>query len=131
MAGDIVPIASKATSGDKGKFEASVKGFVIGAVPDRGGRPTEGRAAQAAANMPQWKPRSAAGMSHQYAHLHIGVTRPSLDLECLAHIALVAHVTPCQAGSVPGGKFYRCHAWKLALPTSTLPAFFCAVRSHA
>lgn len=62
MAGDIVPIASKATSGDKGKFEASVKGFVIGAVPDRGGRPTEGRAAQAAANMPQWKPRSAAGM---------------------------------------------------------------------
>lgn len=60
-AGDIVPMASKATSGDKGKFEASVKGFVIGAVPDRGGRPTEGRAAQAAANMPQWKPRSAAG----------------------------------------------------------------------
>lgn len=58
--GDIVPIASKATSGDKGKFDASVKGFVIGAVPDRGGRPTEGRAAQAAANMPSWKPRSAA-----------------------------------------------------------------------
>ncbi|KAL0046913.1 hypothetical protein WJX82_001552 [Trebouxia sp. C0006] len=58
--GDIVPIASKATSGDKGKFEASVKGFIIGAVPDRGGRPTEGRAAQAAANMPTWKPRSAA-----------------------------------------------------------------------
>ena len=60
--GDVVSIASKATSGDKGKFEASVKGFVIGAVPDRGGRPTEGRAAQAAANMPQWKPRSAAGI---------------------------------------------------------------------
>lgn len=60
-AGDLVPIASKATSGDKGKFEASVKGFVIGAVPDRGGRPTEGRAARAAASMPQWKPRSAAG----------------------------------------------------------------------
>lgn len=58
--GDIVPVASKATSGDKGKFEASVKGFIIGAVPDRGGRPTEGRAAQAAANMPTWKPRSAA-----------------------------------------------------------------------
>ncbi|DBA79770.1 TPA: hypothetical protein ACH3X1_008435 [Trebouxia sp. C0004] len=61
--GDIVPIASKATSGDKGKFEASVKGFIIGAVPDRGGRPTEGRAAQAAASMPTWKPRSAAGMA--------------------------------------------------------------------
>ena len=57
-----MPLASKATSGDKGKFEASVKGFMIGAVPDRGGRPTEGRAAQAAANMPQWKPRSAAGL---------------------------------------------------------------------
>lgn len=54
-------MASKATSGDKGKFEASVKGFIIGAVPDRGGRATEGRAAQAAANMPTWKPRSAAG----------------------------------------------------------------------
>ena len=40
-----MPVASKATSGDKGKFETSVKGFMIGAVPDRGGRPTEGRAA--------------------------------------------------------------------------------------
>jgi len=58
-----VPVASKATSGDKGKFETSVKGFMIGAVPDRGGRPTEGRAAQAAANMPTWKPRSAAGIT--------------------------------------------------------------------
>ena len=83
MAGDIVPIASKATSGDKGKFEASVKGFVIGAVPDRGGRPTEGRAAQAAASMPQWKPRSAAGMSPGL----LTQTRTSLDLGCLANIA--------------------------------------------
>ena len=81
MAGDIVPIASKATSGDKGKFEASVKGFVIGAVPDRGGRPTEGRAAQAAASMPQWKPRSAAGVS---PHSQLTYTILYSDLNCLA-----------------------------------------------
>lgn len=39
-----MPLASKATSEDKGKFEASVKGFIIGAVlegvaPPRAGQP--------------------------------------------------------------------------------------------
>lgn len=85
-----MPVASKATSGDKGKFEASVKGFIIGAVPDRGGRPTEGRAAQAAANMPQWKPRSAAGQSTLHSTLcfsassHVHDVKPSSPfLKCV------------------------------------------------
>ena len=52
-------VTCKATSGDKGKFEATVKSVLIGAVPDRGGRPAEGRAAAAAASMPAWAPRSA------------------------------------------------------------------------
>ena len=57
-----MPLASR----DKGNFEVSVKGFIIGAVPDRWGRPTEGRAAQAAADMPIWKLRSAAGTPKSY-----------------------------------------------------------------
>ena len=58
LAGDVMAVTSKATSGDKGKFEATVKSVLIGKVPDRGGRPTEGRAAAAAASMPDWAPRS-------------------------------------------------------------------------
>eukprot|EP00891_Asterochloris_glomerata_P008758 jgi/Astpho2/8758/Aster-x0822 len=54
---DLVPITSKATSGDKGQFEASVKSVIMGAVPDRGGRTTEGRAAKGG-DMPDWKPRT-------------------------------------------------------------------------
>lgn len=53
-------ITSKATSGDKGKSEATVKSILIGNVPDRGGRPAEGRAAAAAAAMPDWAPRTAS-----------------------------------------------------------------------
>lgn len=55
VAGDLVPISSKVTSGAKGSFASLVKGVIIGSVPDRGGR-TEGRAAAAA--MPAWAPRS-------------------------------------------------------------------------
>ena len=56
-------VTCKATSGNKGKFEATVKSVLIGAVPDRGGRPAEGRAAAAAASMPAWAPRSAGEVS--------------------------------------------------------------------
>lgn len=56
-------VTCKATSGDKGKFEATVKSVLIGEVPDRGGRPAEGRAAAAAASMPAWAPRSSGKMS--------------------------------------------------------------------
>ena len=52
-----MPITSKATSGHKGQFEASVKSVIMGAVPDRGGRTTEGRAAKGG-GMPDWKPRT-------------------------------------------------------------------------
>lgn len=62
-AADLVPVSAKATSGDKGKFEASVKSVLIGKVPDRGGRPFEGRAAAAAASMPAWAPRQSDGTS--------------------------------------------------------------------
>lgn len=58
---DLVPVSAKATSGDKGKFEASVKSVLIGKVPDRGGRPYEGRAAAAAASMPAWASRQSDG----------------------------------------------------------------------
>ncbi len=58
-AGDVIAVTCKATNGNKGKFEATVKSILIGAVPDRGGRPAEGRAAAALASMPAWAPRSA------------------------------------------------------------------------
>lgn len=41
-----------------GRESASVKSFLIGSVPDRGGR-AEGREAAAAANMPKWAARRA------------------------------------------------------------------------
>ena len=85
-----MPVASKATSGDKGKFEASVKGFIIGAVPDRGGRPTEGRAAQAAANMPTWKPRSAAGTALLVCCCLCLMRLPGCRLVLLLHAAAAA-----------------------------------------
>ncbi len=47
----------RATSGESG-VEASVKAVLIGAVPDRGGRP-EGRAR--VADMPAWAPRRVSG----------------------------------------------------------------------
>ena len=50
-----------ATSSDAAAFPASVKSVLMGAVPDRGGRPQEDRAAAAAAAMPAWAPRRATG----------------------------------------------------------------------
>lgn len=47
----------RATSGEAG-VEASVKGVLIGSVPDRGGRP-EGRAR--VADMPAWTARRVSG----------------------------------------------------------------------
>eukprot|EP00887_Chlorella_sp_A99_P005046 scaffold4.g5046.t1 len=55
--GDLLSIMERATSGDTG-IHASVKGVLIGSVPDRGGRP-EGRARDA--DMPAWSARRASG----------------------------------------------------------------------
>lgn len=66
-AADLVPVSAKATSGDKGKFEASVKSVLIGKVPDRGGRPYEGRAAAVAASMPAWASRQSDGACPPHA----------------------------------------------------------------
>ncbi|KAK9842273.1 hypothetical protein WJX81_004060 [Elliptochloris bilobata] len=60
-AGDLLPMGMAATSSDVAAFPASVKSVLMGAVPDRGGRPQEDRAAAAAAAMPAWAPRRATG----------------------------------------------------------------------
>ena len=57
LAGDLLAVMERATSGESG-VEASVKAVLIGAVPDRGGRP-EGRAR--VADMPAWAPRRVSG----------------------------------------------------------------------
>ena len=59
MAGDLVSISNKATSGDKSKFGSSVKNLVIGAVPDRGGRASQAGAATAKAG--GWKDAKRKG----------------------------------------------------------------------
>lgn len=53
---DVMDVAAKATSGDR-TFKSSMKGVIIGDVPDRGGR-TEGKGGGAMG--PQWKARSEA-----------------------------------------------------------------------
>jgi hypothetical protein len=54
--GDVMAVTGKVSGGIPGRTEATVKSVLIGAVPDRGGRTTEGRSAAAA--MPSWAPRS-------------------------------------------------------------------------
>lgn len=60
-AGDIVTITSRSVHQDKDKVRATMKDILIGDVPDRGGRPLEGRAAAAQGVMPAWAPRTAEG----------------------------------------------------------------------
>lgn len=57
LPGDLLTVMERATSGESG-VEASVKGVLIGSVPDRGGRP-EGRARMA--DMPAWTARRVTG----------------------------------------------------------------------
>lgn len=59
VAGDLVSISNKVTSGDKSKFGASVKSLVIGAVPDRGGRASQAGPANAKAG--GWKDAKRKG----------------------------------------------------------------------
>ncbi|BDA45617.1 probable protein FAM98A [Coccomyxa sp. Obi] len=49
---DLVAVSSKASSGDKSRFVASVKQFNIGAVPNRGGVPSSRMVQQAGGRMP-------------------------------------------------------------------------------
>ncbi len=51
-AADLVAVSSKASSGDKSKFVASVKQLNIGAVPNRGGVPSSRMVQQAGGHMP-------------------------------------------------------------------------------
>ena len=59
VAGDLVSISNKATSGNKSKFGSSVKSLVIGAVPDRGGRASQADGATAKAG--GWKDMKRKG----------------------------------------------------------------------
>ena len=54
-------VTSRSVHQDKDKVRATVKDVLIGEVPDRGGRPLEGRAAAAQGVMPAWAPRSSGG----------------------------------------------------------------------
>jgi hypothetical protein len=56
-AGQLVTVMERATSGEAG-VDASVKAVLIGAVPDRGGRP-EGQ--RRVADMPVWTARRVSG----------------------------------------------------------------------
>ena len=58
-AGDVAAVTGKVSSGMPGKTQATVKLLLIGEVPDRGGRPTEGRSSVGAASMPAWAPRTS------------------------------------------------------------------------
>lgn len=57
-------ITSRSVHQEKDKFRATVKDVLIGDVPDRGGRPLEGRAAASQASMPAWAPRTSSGPQH-------------------------------------------------------------------
>jgi len=61
--GDVTAVTGKVSGGVPGKVQATVKRVLIGEVPDRGGRPTEGRSAASAAAMPSWAPRTSGILS--------------------------------------------------------------------
>lgn len=55
------PVGLGTTSSEAAVFHASVTSVLMDSVPDCGGRPQDARGAAAAAAMPVWAPRSAAG----------------------------------------------------------------------
>ena len=67
------PVGMATTSSEAAAFQASVTSVLMDSVPNCGGRLQDARGAAAAAAMPVWAPRSAAGAALQACQYTITV----------------------------------------------------------